>query len=108
MLFIITGISLFEANTSINLVVYKASRPDQENTHFAYINIGHMQRIYKQMLLDIEFYINKAVFYYNKSYLGGPRFKRGDKVYLLRKNIKITRPLNKLDYKKIRLFKILD
>ena len=60
------------------------------------------------MLLDIKFYVNKVVFYYNKSYLKGPRFKRRDKVYLLQRNIKITRPLNKLDYKKIRLFKILD
>ena len=60
------------------------------------------------MLFNIEFYINKAVFYYNKSYLEGPWFKRGDKVYLLRRNIKITRPLDKLDYKKIRLFEILD
>ena len=60
------------------------------------------------MLLDIEFYVNKAVFYYNKSYLKGPRFKRGDKVYLLQRNIKIIRPSDKLDYKKIRLFEILD
>ena len=60
------------------------------------------------MLLNIEFYVNKVVFYYNKSYLKGPRFKRGDKVYLLQRNIKITRPLDKLDYKKIRLFKILE
>ena len=67
-----------------------------------------MRRIYKQMLLDIEFYINKAVFYYNKSYFEGPWFKRGDKVYLLRRNIKITRPSDKLDYKKIKLFEILN
>ena len=60
------------------------------------------------MLLNIEFYINKVVFYYNKSYLEGPRFKRGDRVYLLRRNVKTIRPLNKLDYKKIRPFKILD
>ena len=60
------------------------------------------------MLLDIKFYINKVVFYYNKSYLKGPRLKKGDKVYLLQRNIKTIRPLDKLDYKKIRLFKILD
>ena len=60
------------------------------------------------MLLDIKFYINKVVFYYNKSYLEGPRLKKGDKVYLLRRNIKITRPSDKLDYKKIRLFEILE
>ena len=60
------------------------------------------------MLLNIKFYTNKAVFYYNKFYLKGPWFKRGDKVYLLRRNIKTMRPLDKLDYKKIRLFEILD
>ena len=59
------------------------------------------------MLLNIKFYINKAVFYYNKSHLEGPRFKRGDKVYLLRRNIKIMRPLDKLNYKKIKLFEIV-
>ena len=60
------------------------------------------------MSLNIKFYINKAVFYYNKSYLKGPWFKRGDRVYLSQRNIKIIRPLNKLDYKKIKLFEILE
>ena len=60
------------------------------------------------MSLNIKFYVNKVVFYYNKSYLEGPWFKRGDKVYLLQRNIKIIRPSDKLDYKKIRLFKILN
>ena len=32
--------------------------------------------------------------------------KERDRVYLLRKNIKITRLSNKLDYKKLRLFEI--
>ncbi len=32
--------------------------------------------------------------------------KKRNKVYLLRRNIKTIRPLDKLDYKKIRLFKI--
>jgi hypothetical protein len=36
----------------------------------------------------------------------GPEFKEGDKVYLFRKNIKIKWPSNKLDYKKLGLFKI--
>ena len=33
-------------------------------------------------------------------------FKEGDKVYLLRKNIKIKRLSNKLDYRKLRLYKV--
>jgi hypothetical protein len=35
-----------------------------------------------------------------------PEFKEGDKVYLLRKNIKTKQSSNKLDYKKLGLFKI--
>ena len=44
--------------------------------------------------------------YYDQARLKGPTFKRGDKVYLLRKNIKTKRLSDKLDFKKIRLFKV--
>jgi hypothetical protein len=44
--------------------------------------------------------------YYNKSKFKGPRFKKRDLVYFLRKNIKTTRPSDKLDYKKFGPFKV--
>jgi hypothetical protein len=44
--------------------------------------------------------------YYNKSKLEGPRFRKGDLIYLLRRNIKTTKPNNKLDHKKFGPFKI--
>lgn len=44
--------------------------------------------------------------YYNKKHSVGPTLKKKDKVYLLKKNIKTKRPSNKLNYKKLRLFKI--
>ena len=44
--------------------------------------------------------------YYNRSKLEGPRFKKRDLVYLLRRNIKTIRPSDKLDYKKFDLFKV--
>jgi hypothetical protein len=44
--------------------------------------------------------------YANKSKFGGPRLRKEDLVYLLRRNIKIIRPSDKLDSKKIGLFKI--
>ena len=44
--------------------------------------------------------------YANKSRLEKPYFKRGNLVYLLRRNIKTIRPSDKLDSKKIDLFKI--
>jgi hypothetical protein len=44
--------------------------------------------------------------YYNKLKLGKSRFREKNLVYLLRRNIKITKLNNKLDYKKFDLFKI--
>jgi hypothetical protein len=44
--------------------------------------------------------------YYNNSKLEGPRFREGDLVYLLRRNIKTIRLSDKLDYKKFGLFKV--
>ena len=42
----------------------------------------------------------------NKSRLGRSRFRKRDLIYLLRRNIKIIRPADKLDSKKIGLFKV--
>jgi hypothetical protein len=44
--------------------------------------------------------------YYNNLKLEKSRFREEDLVYLLRRNIKTTRPNNKLDYKKFGPFKI--
>jgi hypothetical protein len=44
--------------------------------------------------------------YYNKSKLEGSRFREGDLVYLIRRNIKTTKPSDKLDYKKFGPFKV--
>ena len=44
--------------------------------------------------------------YYNRRHQEAPKLKEGDKVYLLRKNIRIRRPNNKLDFKKIEPFEI--
>ena len=59
------------------------------------------------MRLDIEFLLQRLVFYYNKYRSRGPILKEGDKVYLLRKNIETTRPSKKLNYIKIGPFKIV-
>ncbi|KAK3401505.1 hypothetical protein B0T20DRAFT_337680, partial [Sordaria brevicollis] len=50
---------------------------------------------------------NKINRYYNYTKLLTPIFKEGDKIYFLRRNIKIKRPNNKFDFKKIKLFKII-
>jgi hypothetical protein len=45
-------------------------------------------------------------FYINKLRLESPRLRKRDIIYLLRRNIKITRLSDKLNSKKIDLFKI--
>jgi hypothetical protein len=44
--------------------------------------------------------------YINKSKFERLYFRKSDLIYLLRRNIKITRPSDKLDLKKIGLFKV--
>ena len=44
--------------------------------------------------------------YYNIKRQEAPQFKKGEKVFLLRRNIKTKRPSEKLDYKKLGPFKI--
>jgi hypothetical protein len=46
------------------------------------------------------------ILYANKSMLERPRFRGKNLVFLLRRNIKIIKPSDKLDSKKIGLFKI--
>jgi hypothetical protein len=46
--------------------------------------------------------------YTNKKRIIGPLLKKGNKVYLLRKNIKTKRPSNKLDFKKLGPFEIIE
>src|SRR5438270_5519701 len=46
-------------------------------------------------------------FYYNERHRKEPKLKKGDKVYLLRKNIDTNHPSDKLDFKKLGPYKIL-
>jgi hypothetical protein len=57
-----------------------------------------------QLLRDIEFMNLKMAIYYNKKHGSAPDLKKGEKVYLLRRNIKTKRPSQKLDHQKIRPF----
>ena len=45
--------------------------------------------------------------YINRKRLEGPTLKEGDKVYLLRRNIRSDKPIKKLDTVKLGPFKIL-
>jgi hypothetical protein len=70
------------------------------------VKAEELKTLYRKLFRDIEWVSQRMTLYANKSRLGGPRFREGDLVYLLRRNIKIIRPSDKLDFKKIGPFKI--
>ena len=66
-----------------------------------------MHKLYKELQTDIEFLLHCLAFYYNQHHAEAPTLKKRNKVYLLQKNIEMTRSSNKLNYIKIRPFKIV-
>ena len=65
-----------------------------------------LKELYKELAEDIQFIYTRLVFFYDQKYKLGLTLNKRDKVYLLRKNITIKQLSDKLDYKKLSLFKI--
>ena len=63
-----------------------------------------MQALYSEIAKEIGARNNKIALYIYRKRKNRPQLKKGDKVYLLTKNIKTKRPSKKLDYIKVRLF----
>ena len=72
----------------------------------AAIKADKMSALYVMLRDKLEFVRGRIKEHYDKHRLEGPRLERGDKVYLILRNIRIKRPSKKLDFKKIRLFKV--
>ncbi|KAI0992699.1 hypothetical protein K3495_g15486 [Podosphaera aphanis] len=104
-----TKVSPFFANYGFNPRYQIFTR----STDYAFksVEIKHFQ----QRLKQLEDYIKAEIRYAqdiaaensNVHRLPPPIFKKGDRVWLLRKNITTTRPSNKLDHKRIGPFRIL-
>ena len=65
-----------------------------------------LKQLHLQLSRDIEFLNLRIKFYYDQSRQEAPDFKKGEKVYLLRRNIRTRRPSAKLDHLKLRPFEI--
>ena len=70
--------------------------------------VEKLKRIYQQLAGDIRFSNLQIIEYINRKCNMGLPLKRGDKIYLLQKHIKIKRLSIKLDFKKLGLFKITE
>ena len=70
------------------------------------LKADQLKELHQQLSLDVQFITYQAAMYYNQWHQEAPEFKKRDKVYFFRKNIKTQRPSDKLDFKKIGPFKI--
>src|SRR5436305_11632917 len=65
-----------------------------------------LRTLYEQIHKDIEFANIRIAKNTNKKRVQEHSYKEGDKVYLLQQNIKTKRLSDKLDFKRLELFKI--
>ena len=72
----------------------------------AAVKADKMSALYAMLKDKLEFVRTRIKQYYDKHRLEGPRLERGDKVYLISRNLRTSRPSRKLDFKKVGLFRI--
>ena len=65
-----------------------------------------MYTLYAMLKEELEFIRLRIKQHYDKHKLEGPRLERGDKVYLILRNLRTKRLNKKLDFKKVRVFKV--
>jgi hypothetical protein len=73
----------------------------------AMVTAAEIKQIHEQAQGNLEAAQKKSVSYINKKRKMAPQLKKGDKVYLLTKNLRTRRPMKKLDHVKVRPFFIL-
>ena len=101
-----TGVSPAFANFGYNPTAYNLPVGQGVNSHEAVLKADQLKTLHEELAADINFISQKSAIYYNSKRSIGPTLKKGDKVYLLRRNIKTKRPSDKLDHRKLGPFKI--
>ena len=101
-----TQVSPFFANYGFEPELYRQQLLDTVLAQKAHITVEQLRMLHQQLSRDIAFVALRTAKYYNKKREDAPALKEGDKVYLLRRNIKTTRPSDKLDHVKIGPFRI--
>jgi transposase InsO family protein len=101
-----TGETPFFANYGYNPTLIGEPRNKVPTAEEAADLVDTIDYLRTQLSRDIEFMNLKMAIYYDKKHGSAPDLKRGEKVYLLRRNIKTKRPSQKLDHQKIGPFVI--
>ena len=102
-----TGLTPFFANYGKNLNSFLQPR-EGPNTEKALVKAKELKQVYNQLTETIKETNEKVRQQADKSRKDGPQLKKGDKVYLLTRNLKIKRPSKKLDHVKVGPFLIIE
>ena len=103
----ITDMMLFFVNYEYNANLFLELKKVIILTEQVNITVTDIQRLYKELKRDIEFLLHWSAFYHNQYRSKESMLKKRNKVYLLQKNIEITRSSSKLDHVKIKSFRII-
>ena len=102
----VIGMSPFFANYGFEPSIMHAAHSIENVAEKASIKVEDLRELHRELSTDIVFAKTRMAKYYNSKRIGGPILKEGGKAYLLRKNIKTTRPSDKLDYTKLGPFRV--
>src|SRR5271167_4706666 len=86
--------------------MYKELLKDKLKVQRAITSIKELKEMQKRLSINIAFYNTRMFIYYNRKHSKALALKKGDKVYLLKCNINIKQLSDKLDFKKLGLYKI--
>ena len=75
--------------------------------HKVNMMIEQLMMLQRELIMDLRFIALKFKIYYDKKRFEKIDFKMREKVFVLRRNMKITKKNNKLNHVKLRSFKIL-
>jgi hypothetical protein len=70
------------------------------------LQVLDLKVFHEELAINLVFFTKKTASYYDRYYSIEPIFKKGDKIYLIRRNIQTKQPSTKLDHKKLGLFKV--
>jgi transposase InsO family protein len=96
----------FFANYGYHPVVYGEPIGKTAVAESARLKATGLKQLHLQLSRDIDFVNLRMKKYYDQQHEEGPDLRRGEKVYLLRRNIKTKRPSDKLDHLRLGPFKI--
>jgi len=103
----VISMSLFFANYEFELKTLKKSREFAQLAQKATLQIEQLQMLQKELQKNIQFLSKCMILYANKRKDREFTLKKRNKVYLLRRNIKMKRSSNKLNHTKLESYKIL-